>query len=223
MQGDQPTNILILGAREGSLGDAIRTELELRHNGHHVTTAGISGDEDRPLTSNVIVQGKWDHIICTIGKNPGKYEDIFQTNVVLPMRYLELWLVSRVGPSGPGSYVIISSNSARVPRSGSGPYCASKAALSMAVECEARYIAGHRRHFGSTYLYGYEPCWIEGTPMSQSIQNQLEREKGNPAQLHRVPGGVALEKRDLASLIVSNLPHGKILHGRNLRVDLGDQ
>lgn len=221
------TSVLILGAREGSLGKAIYDRLTVVP-GNYVVTAGISGDEHYTLNESLITDTvpAWDHIICTIGINSVNLQESLRVNCEVPIRYLDAWLMARKAYNTKtiGSFIGISSNSAHIARSNSLGYCASKAALSMALRCYARDVAKNRATWRNSYIYGYEPCWVDDTPMSQEVKERIGSDSyGHPRPLHRVPGGHAHAKAALADLIAANLSHAANLHGAMLRVDLGEQ
>lgn len=119
-------------------------------------------------------------------------------------------------------FVAISSNSAHIARTNSLPYCASKAALSMALRCLARENAG--RNDGRLVIYGYEPGWLDNTPMSNDIRDGLNISAIDEAP-HRIPGNYyGINPAQLAELIANELAHGgRMLNGCMLRVDGGEQ
>lgn len=101
-------------------------------------------------------------------------------------------------------FVAISSNSAHIPRRGSMPYCASKAALSMALRVAARELANK-----NVAVWGYEPGLLAGTPMSE----QTRRDFGTDP-LHRMPGvsWEGLPVGDLAQQIVQDISTFSVAH-----------
>ncbi len=223
--------LCVLGAPVGSLGEAIASEAELL--GYETRTAGISGDEDDRLERLYLMKGgnEFDYVVCTIGINePDNWRKSLETNVELPLHYMETWLAMRMRVPGikPGAFVFISSNSAHVARGNSEVYCATKAALSMAVRCRARDIAREYETLGPSFIYAYEPGFIAGTPMSQEVTRRLSKtmsaREAQVIQMHRMPGvWEGMDRRLLGRLIAMNLTNSRILHGSTLRVDLGDQ
>lgn len=217
--------LLVIGAQYRSLG--WRVAERASEQGYQVTTAGITGEEYQldvrnlmPSASRSLLDA--DHVVCTVGINsPSETELLhYEVNVLGPLRCLDTWL--RYG--GTGHFVIISSNSAHIARSGSRAYCGSKAALSMAIRCTARDVAKDHHEFMSEErmpaIYGYEPGWLGGTPMSNAVEDSLEP----GAKLHRIPSGQHLSPHDLATVIVSNLQIGNnLMNGALLRLDGGDQ
>jgi NAD(P)-dependent dehydrogenase (short-subunit alcohol dehydrogenase family) len=221
----------ILGARKGSLGAALKDVI--RSAGDNAITWGITNDEDNKISD---FDPSACNVICTIGINEpydlavnstADLEWTMEHNLMVPLRYFQQWLTTPIretpvtGSNPRGRFVFISSNSAHIARSGSLSYCASKAALSMAVRVAARDISAHRGGRGvwdRRYVWCYEPCWIEGTPMSQEVLDRLD---GNLA--HRIPGGKGVSRHRLAQLIHDNMRQEMVLHGACIRVDLGDQ
>lgn len=237
-----PKALLVLGAREGSIGHFVARQAANEWGGDwSVTTAGptsesVNIDLTNPLDEftkesiNAIVALKpWRSVICTIGVNSegvldGKGQALtaldndFQINVLAPLAILERWLryweTSDEGATNL-HFVVISSNSAHVPRSTGLPYNTTKAALSMAIRCVARDIG---RRDPRISVYSYEPGWVSGTPMSRSIEGRL------PAGMAptRTPGNRMLTREDLAKMIVNNLELGHALNGSTIRVDGGE-
>jgi NAD(P)-dependent dehydrogenase (short-subunit alcohol dehydrogenase family) len=225
-----------VGAKPNSLGEAIATEADRRY--FDVECAGISGEAihlDANETKEVaLVMGQgWDHVVCTVGINretdmlqPGWMGSItaqtranFYGPMVLLGQWVNWWMrkpnLSR-GNTDPRHFVAISSNSAQVARSTGMGYCASKAALSMALRCAGRDLATRGLPFS---VYGYEPGWLAGTPMSDEVRQRLD---GAPP--HRIPAGDPIDTKGLAAQIVNGLEHSRYnLNGTVLRVDGGEQ
>lgn len=231
--------VLVVGARPGSLGMHVANAV--RSRGSVAVTAGISGEE---LACDVLADGmanldalmeaiRPQHVVCTVGINAPEprtgwvdptdwYRWHFETNVTGPMRLLEAfsgWAVEQAAyPSAHlRHYVGISSNSATIPRSLSAAYCASKAALSMALRVKAREASGGDKGF---IVYGYEPGLLAGTPMTQKTADDF------PGKLHRMRGRAldpGVSTAALAAQIVSGLQvPGAALNGVLLRYDGGE-
>lgn len=229
--------LLVVGAREGSLGAAVYDAACQYEHFEHVTTADGRDDaavaykldvRERRDCVSVLEQVRPTDIVCTVGINMPDGPDPgsmirnmslqLQTNVWGPMQLLaeaiDLW-VNRSGLRN-FNFVGISSNSAHIARSESAGYCASKAALSIALRSVARRYA----HLRYLRIWGYEPGWIAGTPMSDEVRMHL------PPNIspHRIPGGGALSKEQLAHRIVSDLRHwDAALNGCMIRLDGGEQ
>lgn len=219
----KPKTLLIWGARKKSIGDGVAKMWRDMFDGH-VVTAGISGEEnylvhtsDDEEVRGLYSEVKPDHVLCTIGRNEsleeyagpmeGWLQDLFDANVTTPMSLLNTWL--DCDPPKGGHYVVISSNSAHIPRSQSMAYCATKAALSMAVRCAARDL--QKANFDLT-VYGWEPGLVKGTPMSDG--------KGGTRMLG-LPQGIS--RRSLAHQIVSALAFGGPEYsGTLIRLDNGE-
>lgn len=212
-------DVLVVGATSGgSLGSAIVDELNVSEwSFGKVYTAGITDEEIRLdllrglKIGDVLAEYQPDIVVCTVGINqpvdvtdpslPAKLYTAFSNNVTGPMDLLRHFVVSPVRPERAKNvkkFVAISSNSARIPRRNSVAYCASKAALSMALRVAARELAGQQ-----VAVWGYEPGLLAGTPMTQNT----ERDFPPGAVLHRMKG-VPLDgipPADLARRIVQDL------------------
>lgn len=233
-------DVLVVGASSGlSLGNAIVNELvECEWDFGVVHTAGITNEDHRldllrsPRISEVLTELKPDIIVCTVGINqpvdivdaflPAKMHNSFQTNVTGPMDLLRHFVASPVRSERGDAvkkFVAISSNSARIARRNSVAYCASKAALSMALRVAARELAPG----GSVAVWGYEPGLLDGTPMTEEVARALPKGIG---ALHRMPGvpPEGLPPADLARRIVHDLATFSYAHnGLIIPFDAGEQ
>lgn len=241
--------VLVVGARPGSLGEAIANRIEWAGpNVEVVVTAGITSEtlsldlvmDSAETLRTVVRDGAFTHIVVTAGVNnlrPERNQDWpehaetnwylrhYAHNVVGPMRLLTEfadWVASSPEPEAPRHYVVMSSNSAHIARTGSAAYCASKAALSMAIRVRARELAE-----AGIVCYGYEPGLLAGTPMTVEVEKQLWRQHGSGVPMTRMrgselTGGISVER--LACMVVSNLTcGGQELNGCLFRVDAGEQ
>ena len=224
--------VLVVGAKEGSLGHAVASEA--RAAGHDVTCAGIGGEQTHMDVKKVqqiratLEEVKPHHLVCTVGVNEpgtirgkGWLERLLRTQqvnyvgpLILASEFCRYW---RDNPDEDVVHhcVAISSNSAHIARSPSGSYCASKAALSMGYRCAAREMSGM-----PFAIYTYEPGWMSRTPMSNQVMSDLA---GQGVQPHRIPGGNEVDPRELARMIVANLAFGRWLNGTSIRLDGGEQ
>ena len=232
--------VLIIGARDGSLGHAIQDKcISL---GYETRTAGLYGSgelhvdlRDGTACETLVNLTKPDYVICTAGVNrPAKgLRSIdepsfmqwlmlsYETNVVGPMNLLRAWAgylkdtrQSRDATPYQPHFVAISSNSAHIARRNSLAYCASKAALSMAIRCVAREMAGD-----PCLVYGYEPGLLKGTPMTMKLREQFG---DSPTRMHGAPDGVAVPYT--ADVIARNLRTGGVaLNGCLIPLDAGEQ
>lgn len=193
-------SLLVVGAAKGSLGHAVETAAK-EWDFAAVHTAGISGEDIKldvlhsAQMVEVLARVRPDIIICTVGVNEpcGIYEqylsikmyDSFRVNTLGPLELLRAFITSPLRPEREGckkKFVAISSNSARIPRRDSLPYCASKAALSMGLRVAAREMAGD-----PVQVWGYEPGLLAGTPMTrQSLKDFGGNDPGT--KLHRMRG-----------------------------------
>lgn len=232
--------LLVVGAAPGSLGEAVVQETRNWELGQ-VFTAGISGHEDFVLDvrntgaiKEALSETAPDYVVCTVGVNvPAQFgsgdmalalTDSFLTNVVGPLELLRLFVA---GGAGSGirrkRFAVVSSNSARIPRGGSTPYCASKAALSMGLRVAARDLAsqGYGDH---PWVWGYEPGLLAGTPMTRATIEAFGGAQADPI-LHRMKGvgGAGLDPGMLAQRIVNDLACGNGgLHGCLFPFDAGE-
>ena len=195
---------------------------------------------DAEQCREVVKRAMFDAVVCTAGINrPTRMsggtelqvgiEDMMAVNFAGHMNVLQAWLgfwfeVQKVagGPDEtiPKHFVSISSNSAQIARTGSLGYCASKAALSMGIRCAAREVAKEPVGPAPMAIYAYEPGWLEGTPMSDSVENRL----GIGVMPHRIPGGRGIHVGELSEMIALNIRQGSAnLNGCVLRVDGGEQ
>lgn len=239
--------LLVLGAqRHGSLGEAIANEAADHWDFERIFTAGITDEallcDVRQLNSikQCLAEAMPTYLVCTVGVNqPHQFrvkglgltmQDAFHTNVIGPMEVLHQFLTgaTRHPDRHDGKYrrrfVAVSSNSARIPRTGSTPYCASKAALSMALRVAARELADDP---SAPLVWGYEPGLLAGTPMTEATLTHF----GNPNEhmsvppLHRMKGvdATGLPVAALAQQIVSDLVSGhQGLHGCLVPFDSGE-
>lgn len=222
--------VLVVGARHGSLGDHIAMHVQLA--GVEAYMAGIATESlhldarNEESARTIISAVRPTHVVCTVGMNEGgpvygddwweHAEDLMATNYLAPMKVLTAFEDYLSGM--PGTFVAISSNSARIARSSSAAYCASKAALSMALRCAARDLTRAGRPMR---VWGYEPGALEGTPMTRTVARRLgkdvpmSRMLTNPAGLP--VGAVArIVARDL-------LDSPEVLHGCIVPLDNGEQ
>lgn len=241
--------MLVVGARKGSLGDYVaRVATERGFEVMTAGVSGdefLKFDIANHASVHQLFDegfGPWHSIVCTAGVNyeggikddaiRGKLDQSFLINATGPLHLLHAWadwwmynidetfLLTNENngeqiPAFPLHFVAISSNSAHIARSRSLSYCASKAALSMGIRCAARELA-------DTWLnvYGYEPGWLSGTPMSKEVQDRL----GIDVPWHRIPGDRTCDPAALAHMIVRNIANWySSLNGCMLRLDGGEQ
>lgn len=221
-------SLLVIGAAPGSLGQRI-AQVADEECGIVVRTAGISGETyeldlvtypfQRPSSLEEFMQTC--SVVCTAGVNTDLFDKSFSVNATGPMELCQKWAWMRAGSVGRriDHWVSIGSNSSEIARGGSAAYCASKAALKQGMRCLARDFA---REDLPVSVYGYEPGWINDTPMSNTVTDRLG---GPTAKLHRMIGQDGLSKGFLARMIIDNMgvSGGRELNGCWLRIDAGEQ
>jgi NAD(P)-dependent dehydrogenase (short-subunit alcohol dehydrogenase family) len=235
--------VLVVGAKMQSLGWAVSKAAS--DGGFEVLESGVAGEavqldivKDTPHElEEKLFALQPRHIVCTAGINepaPGNVDedrwwgDHFAVNAIGPLRLLTAWgwamarrgYLDELSPQDLCHYVAISSNSARIARTQSAAYCASKAALSMGLRVAAREADGGDRGF---IVYGYEPGLLSGTPMTAAVRARL----GNDVPLTRMRGARLREGASasaLAAFIVANLQlPGPTLNGCLIPFDGGEQ
>lgn len=233
-----PQTVLIVGAREFSLGREVENRLKSEYHYVRTITAGISGEEDYFLEvrnhtqiQKVLSEVNPDVVLYTAGVNIPRElsdEDFFTSirtevdvNYLGAMATLQVWL--DLHPEFPvyhKQFVAVSSNSAHIARSPSLGYCASKAALSMGIKTAARWVS-KKNPEDHPSIWGVEPGFIGGTPMSIGTEADLE-----PGLPHRIPDGYSVEKGWLAFFLADSLvdnDNGALFHGQMIRIDGGEQ
>lgn len=157
----------------------------------------------------------YDNVLITMGVNMSEDEDPWgykqmEVNYHGPVALMDAW--ARLGKEG--HCVVISSNSAYLARSPSRGYCASKAALSMAVRAQSR--KGYPGIF-----YAWEFGLLEGTPMTAEATRALGPDVAM-TRMKGLPNGIPVDLA--AGHVYRALRYGwKELNGCTLRVDAGEQ
>lgn len=236
----KPT-LLIVGARKGSLGQAVLKVAHEWGDYRNVHTAGINGEGHRLDITNsehikdVLRATNPDHVVCTVGVNEplGVFDpflqslmtDAFRTNVIGPMQLLREFSIKSDTVLTRPKFVVISSNSARIPRTKSISYCASKAALSMAVRCAARELA--RGNVGPL-VWGYEPGLLNTVMTREMFPPGDDPEHPgvpNSGPMHRMEGvdWKGIRPEDLADRIIGDLASSAVaLNGTMIPFDAGE-
>lgn len=240
----EPRSLLILGARNDSIGAHVERAAIAEGRWSTITTAGpVDCGIDVDLTvqaerTRLLERRPFTDVVCTVGINnetpmTERHPIVFEgqlrlhmlVNAVAPLSFLHEWANRwnfdtdmKFWPTGGVNFLAISSNSAHIARSQSTAYCASKAALSMGLRTMARASADWPVPVN---IVGYEFGWINGTPMS----NAVERRLGHDVALHRIPGGRALTAEHAAKLLVAELIDGRAYYknGCTIRIDGGEQ
>jgi len=247
MSDDREPTLLVVGAAGRSLGEAVVNEATKNYDFSRIFSAGITGEtlycDIRNVNSikECLMESMPTYIVCTVGVNEPhqmRYagmgitmNEAFSVNVIGPMELLHRFITSatRHPQENTGKFrrrfVAISSNSARIPRTGSAPYCASKAALSMALRVAARELAPDE---WAPLVWGYEPGLLAGTPMTQRTIDDFGSPTGDPsfgARLHRMKGvgALGLSKEELAERIMADVVYGSPgLNGCMMPFDAGE-
>lgn len=231
MSNDREPTLLVVGAQKGSLGAAVRDEALKNYEFGRIFTAGIVDEalycDVRNVNSikDCLAEAMPTYIVCTVGVNePHQMRQLgmsmtmleaFSVNVMGPMEMLARFITSptRHPQDHEGKYrrrfVAVSSNSARIPRTGSAPYCASKAALSMALRVAARELAADP---WAPLVWGYEPGLLADTPMTERTIQQFGAPNNGMSvpPLHRMKGirPTGLPKEELAERIMFDVAYG---------------
>jgi NAD(P)-dependent dehydrogenase (short-subunit alcohol dehydrogenase family) len=117
--------------------------------------------------------------------------------------------------------VAVASDAARTPMRRSISYCASKAALVQAVRVAARELAPYVR------INAVSPAIIDGTPMTVSIDAEVERQRGwsmvQRLEYERsmIPMGRRAEGWEVAQLVLNTLEGPVFLTGSNIEITGG--
>lgn len=227
--------LLVVGARPDSLGAAIADAAQKEWGFEAVTTAGLTDEAYRlDITNSASIREtldvvRPDYVVCTVGVNEmmphddqylqAKMTDAFRTNVIGPMELLRHFDATEYTGVLRRKFVAISSNSARIARTNSMAYCASKAALSMALRVAAREQARRVSVRDRLLVWGYEPGLLN-TVMTHEADSRFV------GPLHRMPGveGAGLNPYTLADRILGDLMlSGVGLHGTLVPFDSGEQ
>ena len=228
--------LLVIGARPRSLGAHVVSVAQSMSK-FEVVTAGMHDNSKLDLTKPKDVHAFMkdvapDHVVCTAGVNLfgstigegwlAKLEGQMRTNYYGPMILLSEWARYWRYARQPETrhFVAVSSNSAHIARSNSVGYCASKAALSMAIRCTAREMAQlPLDEWVPLSIWCVEPGWLNDTPMSRSLETRF----GHDA-LHRIPGGEGIPPLSVATHIVNTIKSGGLaFNGTTIRIDGGEQ
>lgn len=234
--------LMVVGARSGNLGMKVLEEAARSHMFATIQGYDIQGGPpaaairyfdigSRRQIIDAIERECPTDIVCTVGVNSpegqlGELRDSmsihFKVNCWGPMLllqealdlWLERWRPGQVPETG-FNFCAVSSNSAQIARSQSAGYCASKAALSMALRCVARRVAGDM----DTKIWGYEPGFLSDTPMSKRTAEQFPE-----VPLHRIPSGEGIPAGELADRIVADVINAQLsMNGCMFRIDGGEQ
>lgn len=173
--------VWVIGGKSG-IGKAIANKC--RANGDETFVTGIADVDvrsDGAITGYFVTQGGFDAVVYSAGVNelswikdlkPESAQETFNVNVIGFMRLLKTVAAwgDAVNPRRPCSNVVaVSSDAATRPMRTSIAYCASKAALDMAVKVAARELAPAVR------VNAVSPGMIDGTAMTAYIDNTVPK------------------------------------------------
>ena len=238
--------LMVVGAMPGNLGSMVYEEALKSREWEQAKRYDINGNlpgipgspsyldlTNRRQVIEALENFSPTDIVCTVGVNHTEANEAtiadsvrlhWNANVNGPMQLLTealdlwkrwRWREPKAVPDTGFNFCSISSNSAHLARSQSAGYCASKAGLSMALRCVARRVAMNPQ----LCIWGYEPGFLVGTPMSERTAEAFPT-----APLHRIPGGYGLDPHDLADRIVGDLiVASRSLNGCMMRIDGGEQ
>ena len=227
--------ILIIGAAKGSFGDyvvsALHHEIDMRpgdETNWAVMPVGVDAGAERAYDvrwtlaqhMDVMQEVRPYHVVYAAGVNETDQDGALAN---WAHHHMAVNLFGFLGVAEafkevarPGSQLVaISSNSARIPRSPSLGYCASKAALSMAVQVLAR------RWQGEPMVYAYEPGLMNTQATIDSVNKGAY--KGAAHRMRGVSSAYGLSAQHVAAMVAQNLlGDGQHLNGVLLRVDAGE-
>lgn len=218
----------VIGADSG-LGRHI-TAMATEDDGRDVVATGVSQCDVRDPWEiyNAAQRGPFDAVVYCAGVNHLAWskdineEDLLQTfdvNVAGFIRVIRA--LAQRQADHPTSIVAISSDAAEVPMRASMAYCASKAALSMAVRVAAREHAPHWR------VNAIQPAAIEGTEMSKYVDQtvpELRNWSPNEArdrELSSAPMGRRATMGEVAALTLSVLDGPEFMSGSLVNITGG--
>jgi NAD(P)-dependent dehydrogenase (short-subunit alcohol dehydrogenase family) len=175
--------VLIVGGTSG-IGEEVSRVLQKSHRWD--LNQFIPSSDFMDVTSRHSVEkfietyGPFNYIVYSAGTNHLTWmndptvtfhaEDAFDVNCAGWIQVISEHV--RQYPESPLSAVAVSSDAARIPMRGSVAYCASKAALDMAVRVMARELAPLHR------INAVAPGMVDGTPMTEYIDSTIPQFRG---------------------------------------------
>lgn len=227
-------NTLIVGGTTG-IGAAVAFEMGLFDP---IETLFLP-PEERFDVANPIMMHQWillqqrqfgplDQVVYSAGVNfpamlgtvpDSRIRHTFRVNVEGFINLLDILAVFQ--PKHPTSIVAIISNAADTPMRGSIAYCASKAALAMAVRCAAREMAPAWR------VNGIAPGTVADTPMTDRLDEEIPLLRGWTAEaaseyeLSMVPMGRRATVKEVADATLYALTGPEFMTGAILSITGG--
>lgn len=205
--------VLVLGASEGNIGQEILERAKVfsgvRVEGYGLENFDITSSTSR--LSAVISRFEPTHTVYSVGINRmnrltdiSEYDlfDVMAVNVGGFIHLMQYLLLHRTG----GSVVAITSDAAWRPMRTSLLYCASKAALEMAVKVASRELAGQGWRINAV-----APGKVEDTPMTRAVDQRVLELRGwteeyaDKYELASSPIGRPVTKAEVAEVTLSVL------------------
>jgi NAD(P)-dependent dehydrogenase (short-subunit alcohol dehydrogenase family) len=217
--------VWIIGGNQG-IGEVIREEL--RQHSSVLSTSELDADvrSSRDL-QRTYLNFTPDHIVYVAGINklmPATKFNEFDALDIMDVNVLGFMRVIKIVAANPGitqSIVAISSDAGTRPMRNSMAYCASKAALNMAVRCAARELAP------GVQINAVAPGVVADTPHTDAVDEQVERIKGWPkggaeaADQANTPMGRRASKQEIAEVVALLLNAPAYLTGEIVLVNGG--
>jgi len=222
---------LVLGGNSG-IGQAVVNKLveeyELNKPGEVLAPERLDVDVASylDLQSYLSKHGPFRYIVYSAGINVLEWiEDLTATWASIAVNYMGFVNLISIHksqyPDQQVSVVAVSSDAAEKPMRGSLAYCASKAALDMAIRCAARELAPLWR------VNGVAPGMVEGTAMTKYIDEEIPRfrnwspEKALEYERSQVPTGRRATLDEVSELICWILLGPEQINGEIVRINGG--
>lgn len=177
MTKDIPRSVLVLG---GTSGIGLATNLYLRSMGLTVWAHGEDSFDirDRGALREAIVEAQPTHVVYSVGINRLDWIHQVDSGTFMKLMEVNAWgfvqLIQELELTGrTHSVVAISSDAARRPMRTSVAYCASKAALDMAIRVASRELAGE-----GWRINGVAPGKVSQTDMTEYVDARVLELRG---------------------------------------------
>lgn len=224
--------VLVLGADEGNIGREIGTLIKRLHRVSVVEYEPGLDVMDRALV-DLIFAIKPTHAVYSVGINrldwlagikTQDFQETMRVNVGGFIRMMQLLRKMTAVDGNPGScsVVAITSDAAWRPMRTSLTYCASKAALEMAVKVASRELAPR-----SWRINAVAPGKVADTPMTRAVDERVlklrgwSREFAEEYELKSSPLGRKVTKEEVAEVVASVLFGPSAMTGEVVAVNGG--